>query len=366
MWRLIRPDAIAILRDERAVRSLNRYFDVFQERKKAKFLVSKKLEVDFKEEAPIEELWREHDEAMDRHRELEKKIDEGEVEFDSIPTPHKSYLDLKIEIASRMLQHCTLCERRCGVNRMKGELGVCSCGIDVRVSSMFTHTGEEAVLVPSYTVFTMGCNLYCVHCQNWTISRWYEAGEVWEVGDLARAIERARTAGNRNANLVGGEPTPWLPQWLRVFKQVKSNIPIVWNSNTWYSEETAKLLVGFADVYLNDFKYGNNDCGERISNAPRYWDVCTRNMLIAKEHGELLIRVLVLPGHVECCTRKIATWIAENLGSDVRTNLMFQYRPEFEYHRVPGLERRLTREEREKVKEIAREAGLTNVEPWQE
>jgi putative pyruvate formate lyase activating enzyme len=138
------------------------------------------------------------------------------------------------------------------------------------------------------------------------------------------------------------------------------NVPVVWNSNTYYSEETARLLAGFADVYLLDFKYGNNECAEKISNAPNYWEVCTRNHLYAMKHGELIIRVLVLPGHLECCAKEILNWIAENLGKNTRTNVMFQYRPEWKAHEVPELRRRLTTEEMQRAVQLAEQAGLTN------
>jgi putative pyruvate formate lyase activating enzyme len=131
--------------------------------------------------------------------------------------------------------------------------------------------------------------------------------------------------GCRNINLVGGEPTCWLPQWLNVFKHVDVNVPIVWNSNAYYSNETACLLAGFADVYLLDFKYGPENCAARISDAPHYWEVCTRNHFDADKYGELIVRILVLPGHLGCCTRPTFDWIASNLGKSTRINVMFQY-----------------------------------------
>jgi len=187
-----------------------------------------------------------------------------------------------------------------------------------------------------------------------------ETGRVYKPEELAREIEQLRKGGCRNANLVGGEPTPWLEQWLEAFKHVNVNIPIVWNSNTYYSPETARLLAGFADVYLLDFKYGPGDCAEKVSEAPEYWQVCTRNHLEAKKYGELIIRVLVLPSHLECCTKPILEWIAENLGTETRVNVMFQYRPEWRAYEISELRRRLTRDEMEKAIKLGREVGLEN------
>jgi len=361
MWAVWRPDATAVLGDKRARQSLDRYFAVMQDEKPAKFMIAKKLLANFTQEDSMEHLWALHDKLTDEYYRLEKQIDTRQTSLEELKTPEKSYLDLKIEIANRILEKCHFCTRRCGVNRLAGELGLwCKCGTQITVSTIFEHMGEEPELVPSGTIFTLGCTMRCKHCQNWTISQWFEQGEIYTPERLAKAIEHLRKSGCRNANLVGGEPTPWLEQWLETFRHVGVNVPIVWNSNSYYSEETARLLTGFVDVYLLDFKYGNNECAKRISEAPDYWEVCTRNHLHGGKYGDLLIRVLVLPEHLECCTRVILNWISKHLGTWVRTNVMFQYRPEWRAQEIPELRRRLTRNETERAVQLAKEAGLTN------
>jgi putative pyruvate formate lyase activating enzyme len=361
MWRLIRRDAASVLTDRNARLSLSRYFAVMQDEKPAKFRIAKLLPSSFDRNASIDELWSLHEKQMTEFTRLQEEVDSHKKSLEEIKPPKTSFLDLKLEIASSILRRCHLCTRRCSINRLDGETGYCRCGSQITVSSMFEHMGEEPELVPSGTIFTLGCTVRCLHCQNWTISQWFEAGEVYAPKRLALAVEQLRANGCRNANLVGGEPTPWLQQWLQTFKHVTINIPVVWNSNSYYSEETARLLAGFADIYLLDFKYGSNKCAERISNAPRYWEACTRNHLFANEHGELIVRVLVLPGHLECCTRTILGWIAENLGRNTRVNLMFQYKPEWRAREVPELRRKLTSDEIRQATKLAKEAGLTNL-----
>ncbi|MCW4008594.1 MAG: radical SAM protein [Candidatus Bathyarchaeota archaeon] len=359
MWELLRPDAVAVLNDEHAKKSLARYFDVMQNKKTAKFLIAQKLPAEFDKGDSLEKLWSEHEKRTEAYAKFEREVDGGR-DLREIPTPEKSYFDLKIEIASRILQRCHFCTRRCRVNRAAGNLGYCGCGNVMVVSSIFEHLGEEPELVPSGTIFTMGCTIRCRHCQNWTISQWMEPGTTYTPKELAREVESLRLRGCRNVNLVGGEPTPWFRHWLETFRHVKVNVPVVWNSNTYYSRETAMLLAGFVDVYLLDFKYGPADCAARISDAPGYWEVCTRNHLEAKRHGELLIRVLVLPNHLECCTKPILNWIAENLGGAARVNVMFQYRPEWRAHEIPELRRRLTEAERRKALELAEKLGFVH------
>ena len=361
MWRLLRPDAVAVLDDELARKSLRRYFSAMRDEKPSKFMIAKKLPANFSQHDSIETLWQKHATLVQKFDEVETKIDNRQESLQKMPTPTLSYLDLKIEIAKRILSRCHLCTRKCQVSRLEGRLGYCKCGSKIVVSSIFEHMGEEPELVPSGTIFTMGCTMRCKHCQNWTISQWEEKGQAYELKELAEEVEQLRRIGCRNINLVGGEPTPWLEQWLNVFKNVNVNVPVVWNSNTYYSAETARLLAGFADVYLLDFKYGPGQCAEKISDAPGYWEICTHDHLEAKKHGELIIRVLVLPGHLECCTKPIVNWIAENLGTDTRVNIMFQYRPEWRAHEVPELCRRLTNSELNRAIRLSKEADLKNL-----
>jgi putative pyruvate formate lyase activating enzyme len=360
MWATWRSDARSILKDKKVRANLARYFAVMEDDKTAKFLIAKKLPATFNKDASIKELWKLHEQLTEEFFHLQREIDTRQKHLDKLKTPKQSFLDLKIEIANCILKSCHLCTRRCGSNRLEGEKGYCNCGIQVTVSTIFPHTGEEPELVPSGTIFTLGCTLRCLHCQNWSISQWFESGEFYSPKQLAKAIEQLRRGGCRNVNLVGGDPTSWLSQWLETFRHVDVNVPVVWNSNSYYSLETAKLLVGFVDVYLLDFKYGPKECAANISDAPIYWDACTQNHLYAKKYGELIIRVLVLPSHLECCTKPVLNWIAKNMGDRIRVNVMFQFRPEWRSHEVQELRRKLTEKERERAIELAREAGLIN------
>ena len=360
MWRLVRSDSISVLNNRLVKRTLGRYFSVMLDEKPAKFAIARRIPAEFNENESNEKLWEKHVDLILKFRRIEREIDCNIRNLGEMPTPRKSFLDLKIEIATRILSDCHFCTRRCGVNRLESELGYCRCGSQMTVSSIFEHMGEEPELVPSGTIFTMGCTMQCKHCQNWAISQWKERGNLYNPKELAKEVERFRSNGCRNINLVGGEPTPWLQQWLRTFRHVKVNVPVVWNSNGYYSLETANLLAGFADVYLLDFKYGTDECAEKISEAPNYWKVCRRNHLKANRFGEIITRLLVLPNHLECCTRSIVNWIAKNLGPEARVNVMFQYRPEWRAYEINELSRRLSGYEVKRAIQLTKEAKLAN------
>jgi putative pyruvate formate lyase activating enzyme len=207
----------------------------------------------------------------------------------------------------------------------------------------------------------LGCNFRCLHCQNWTISQQFERGENLSPEKIARMIDGARREGCRNQNWVGGDPIPHIPFWLKVLLHEEENTPVFFNTNGYYSLEAANLLRGVVDVYKIDFKYGSDRCGETISDAPDYWNVVTRNLMASKRDAELLVRILVLPGHLECCLSPILQFIATRLGKETRVNLMDQYTPHWRSGEVPGLNRRLTPSEWRSARRMADEAGLENI-----
>jgi putative pyruvate formate lyase activating enzyme len=294
--------------------------------------------------------------------EFRKKIKQSDRVRGQLKFAKVSLIDLKLKLDKRMLEKCEFCERKCRVNRLNGGKGFCGLTDKSFLSSEFIHVGEEASIVPSHTFFFTGCNFYCVYCQNWTISRQREKGTEADGRKLAELAKRKSNA-SRNINLVGGDPTPNLHTILNMLKHMDINKPIVWNSNMYMSEKTIRLLEGAVDIYLADFKYGNDGCAEKLSKVPDYWRIMTRNYILAKEQAEILIRHLVLPGHIECCTSRILEWLGRNLDNKIRLNIMAQYHPEFEAFLFGGMDRRVTKEEMDRAFNIANEAGLTNLEP---
>ncbi len=363
MLRIFRPDAVAVLKDERARKSLARYFAVMEGKFPARFLVSKRVKVKIDLSASDEDLWRAHERGLNDFRQLLTDIDKGKTKLENLKRPEPSLLDLKVELARRILKSCHFCERRCGFDRTAGKVGVCGVGERSRIASEFMHHGEESVLIPSYTIFFNGCTFHCQYCQNWDISQYPNAGGEVSPQTLAKLVEGAREDGARNVNWVGGDPTPNLHNILVALNECKVSIPSVWNSNMYCSLEAMKLLFGTQDVYLTDFKYGNNECALRYSKVPNYFEVVARNHKLAFADAELIIRHLVLPEGLECCTRPVLKWILDNLGAMVRTNVMEQYRPEAKAYKYPEISSRLTGDEFRRALEIAREVGLQNLEP---
>ena len=270
-----------------------------------------------------------------------------------------SLLALKTYISGKLVESCVFCEHKCKVNRAK-KAGTCGVGKDSFVSSAFVHLGEEPELVPSGTIFFSGCNFTCSYCQNWGISQDPKCGYKWAPEMIASWIAGMRN-GIANVNLVGGEPTPHLHNILGALLLLDASIPVVWNSNMYMSGEAMDLLDGIVDVYLADFKYGNDECAKELSGARNYFSVVSRNHLLAQKSAELLIRHLVLPGHVECCSKPILRWVRDNLGPSARLNIMGQYKPE--YKASGKIKGSLGKDCYVEVLAYANGIGLKNLEP---
>ncbi len=243
---------------------------------------------------------------------------------------------------------------------MRGEKGFCGVPYASRYTSQFLHMGEEPELVPSHTIFFSGCTFACAYCQNWEIAMHPESGLTADARHLARLLEEAVGQGSRNANFVGGNPDPHLHTVLAIVRELDERadgLPLVWNSNMYTSREAMDLLEGVTDVWLADFRYGNDACAAELSGVEGYFEVVSRNFLAADAGGEVMLRHLVLPGHLECCAVPIMRWVSRHL-PDVYYNLMFQYRPEYRASLHPGMDRRLSVEERQEATRLAREFGL--------
>ena len=339
-WYLYRPDALAVWKSEDVKRRLWWYYRVMKSLKPAKFMIAKRVEVpENPTKLDYEGLWSLHDEVAKEFVRIFKDIESDKLSIDDLSKPDFSFLDLKIILVREMLKACIFCERRCKVNRLKGEKGY-FCRLDHRtyVHSWFHHLGEEAPLVPSGTIFYGSCNFKCVFCQNFDISQENIYGGVLVTAKSLAIIQKElRSKGARNINHVGGDPTPNLHTIVESLKYLDVNVPQLWNSNMYLTVEAMKILVDIIDIWLPDFKYGNDKCALRLSGVPKYFEVVTRNLKIAVKHGDMIIRHLVLPNHIECCTKPVLKWIAENLPKNkVLVNIMEQYRPEYKVLREPG------------------------------
>src|SRR4051794_4967854 len=182
--------------------------------------------------------------------------------------------------AQQHYRHCTLCEHRCGADRVAGERGRCKAGPRPRVFRHRVEYGEELDLVPSHLFYLSGCDLRCVFCIAEINAFDPERGEPLNQRDFNAAVEWANTHGARNIQWVGGEPTIHLPALLEVMAGCPDLPPVVWKSDFHCTPEAFELLKGAVDVYVADFKFGNDACAQRLSGVANYVAIVQRNLQI--------------------------------------------------------------------------------------
>jgi putative pyruvate formate lyase activating enzyme len=355
-----------VWRDDIVRERLSWYYEVLRDLKPAKFLICKTVACIEDPSLMTEaELWKEHGRLRHEFLNRLREFKEGETSLKRFDNPPFSSLDLKVELLNRILRKCVFCEWHCKVDRVEGERrGACHLDKTTRVATFFLHSGEEPPLVDRHgsgTIFFTSCTFRCAFCQNWDISQDPEAGAAVSPGKLSLIIKFLKSEGAANINLVGGEPTPNLHVILEALNLTSVNVPILWNSNMYLTPEAMQVLADVVDIWLPDFKWGNDRCAMKYSRIDRYFDVVSRNHAIAHENGDMIVRHLVMPGHLECCTKPILDWIAENCPRAL-VNVMSQYRPEHLVLKEPekylGIARCPSTQEMREARAYADQLGL--------
>jgi putative pyruvate formate lyase activating enzyme len=266
------------------------------------------------------------------------------------------------------LDDCQLCPRRCGVNRNAGKLGYCGSDAAYNIASICIHKGEEPAISGSKgicNVFFSRCNLQCIYCQNYQISRRREKVEsrCMTLDEVTGSICKILDQGIEAVGFV--TPTHHSPHVKAIIQELHyyDYHPVtIYNTNGFDSTEVLRQFEGLIDVYLPDFKYFDRQLAARYSDAADYPEIIKKNLLeMYRQKGStvvfnddgmavtgLIIRHLVLPGHVEDSIR-ILNWIASELSTSVHISLMSQYYPTVCVANHPELGRKLTRGEYEKV-----------------
>lgn len=358
IFKLRRPDADIAWKNPEILKRFSRYREIIENTQIARYIIAKTVECDFNSDDSIENLEKL---LKQKSKEFNKILSEDINSQKNRKIQEKSYINLSETIAYKYLENCKFCERRCGVNRIQGEKGFCHLDKDIYVSSAFLHWGEESVLVPSGTIFFIGCNFGCVFCQNYDISNAWKGRR--KIEDIAQKVDAKKLAaiaqklvenGGINVNWVGSDPIPCLQLILESLLYQNINITQLWNSNFYLTEESLDLIIDFMDFWLPDLKYGNNTCAEKYSGIKNYWEVLTRNLKKIHDDGsgEIIIRHLVMPNHVDCCSKPILDFIAKEVPKSV-VNIMGQFRPEYKSNQYPEINRRPTSSEIQEVKKYA-------------
>jgi putative pyruvate formate lyase activating enzyme len=236
-----------------------------------------------------------------------------------------------------------------------GEKGDCGLDDSVRCFREMIYCGEEKELNPSHQIHLAGCNLRCEFC---VVAEWNEqpmAAEEIDFDGMARKIADRQRKGAKTLSFLGGEPAVNLHGILELLGRVRPEIKVVWNSNMYYNELVGKLTKDLIDVYLADFKCGNNACAEGLLGASYYTEIVKENILKAAKHADVIIRHVIMPGHSQCCLKPILEWLADKL-PDVKLSLLDNYIPPVQVASAPA--GYLTQKEMQTAVGLAESMGL--------
>ncbi|HEY3275699.1 MAG TPA: radical SAM protein [Syntrophorhabdaceae bacterium] len=283
-----------------------------------------------------------------------------------------------IEQAFHILKECDLCPRRCRIDRTLGEKGFCRAGGLPEVSSYGPHFGEEKPLVGMHgsgTIFMTYCNLGCIFCQNYSISRLGE-GEAISFSELSSIMVSLQKRGCHNINFVS--PSHFVPHILKALPEAIErglSVPLVYNTGGYDSVEALRLLDGIFDIYMPDLKFLHRNAAREYAGASDYPVVVMKAILeMHRQVGDLiiddrgmalrglLVRHLVLPAGL-AGTREAMRFLAGRISTATYVNIMNQYYPCGDLI-PPGspLARRVTREEFGEAVAIAHEEGLFRID----
>ena len=263
----------------------------------------------------------------------------------------------RARLARAMLADCRFCAHDCGVNRLAGEIGLCHAGAEARFFSAQVEVSDELELMPTFSVALSGCDLRCDFCITGAGSWNARAGLGFNAAAMAERAKAALQNGARTIMVLGGEPTIHLPAALEFVSRLPDSAKLIWKTNAHGTAQARELLDGMFDVWLADFKFGNDACAQRLAKVSDYVRVVQENLLWAKAHSELIVRHLLMPGHVECCWRPVAEWLAANLPG-VKVNLRAGFWPAWHARRHVELQSPISSAENDFAFGLAQELGL--------
>jgi putative pyruvate formate lyase activating enzyme len=282
----------------------------------------------------------------------------------------------RIPLLRELMRSCTLCPRECRVNRLEGETGLFGLGPGAVLARALPHFGEEPPISGTKgagTLFLTSCNLQCPFCQNYRISR-DRMGEAVDREALAGAMLELAMKGCHNIELV--TPTPQLPAVLESLLAACEwglKLPIVYNCGGYEKTGVIRHLDGIVDVWLPDFKYGNERDARECSAPEDYPQRALESIAeMLRQTGErlqtaggiarrgVIIRHLVLPGRVQN-SLDVIRLIASRLSKKVPLSLMSQYTPTPAVSGDPLFGCRVTREEYEAVVDVALDLDFENL-----
>ena len=271
-----------------------------------------------------------------------------------------SGFDVLHALSLSSLNDCRLCGWECGVNRYQDRSVRCGLGNMAFSNRPFIHIGEEESINPATVINFSGCALKCKYCID------YETLNVpnhapSDLGMLWDQILELQRQDVPITSLEFTNPTESFPGLMEILARapVDFDLPVVLNCHLYGSRSFYDMAGHITDVWLPDLRYGNDRCTKKLSGIDDYMKYAKIG-LDAMRGTRMIVRILVLPGHVDCCHGPALELLSE-YRDYVWVSVLDQYVPEHEAHLDPGLSRRPTKEEILEVESLVDRYGLRNI-----
>jgi len=237
---------------------------------------------------------------------------------------------------------CRDCPRGCAA---RGPQSFCGVDRPGRVYWRGVTLLEEHEIAPTYEVYFTGCSLRCRFCTVPDAIYAPRSGDWMPAEALADDIARGDHPPFQTVSLVGGDPTvnlPYVRQLLPALRSRLPGVPLVLNTNLFVSPEHARWYAATFDWIVGDVHFWEPACAREVAAASGYPAAATRAAeAVLEAGGRLILRILVLPGHLDCCAAPTAAWAA-SLSGDLRIHVMTHYTPAGRAQGHPSLGRRLS------------------------
>jgi putative pyruvate formate lyase activating enzyme len=133
------------------------------------------------------------------------------------------------------------------------------------------------------------------------------------------------------------------------------------NCHLYGSKSFYELADPITDVWLPDLRYGNDECAKSLSGVEHYMEQAETSLnAICRKGNNVIVRILVLPGHVSCCHEPTLRLLSR-YKEFIRVSVLEQYIPEYKALLDPVMSRRPTSEEIKHVNDLVRKSGLRDI-----
>lgn len=250
---------------------------------------------------------------------------------------------------------CTLCAHRCSI--AEGKTGFCGVrkNIGGRLFSLVYGKPIAQHIDPiekkplyhflpnsrTFSIATVGCNMGCMHCQNFDISQSPKTGEVkgFDLG-VEEVVEKAVSNECLSISYTYTEPTVFFEYAQDISATARENgLRNVFVSNGYMSELSAKQAVSFLDADNIDLKSFSDSFYRRYCKASL--DPVLETIKTMVNAGVWIeLTTLLIPGLNDTKQEigDIASFIHDELGDYIPWHIS-SFHPDYQLTNIPATDR---------------------------